>query len=154
MKMLLMKPSRNVKACNEQGFTMLEMLFAFSIFCLIASFLPLLFSIMFNEQSVEARIQKLEWELFANQLKKELQSSDAFHVVNGELRLSHGEETTSFQHYQKLLRRRVDGKGHEVVLQRVERVVFEKRGNALFIEVNNSFGKTYHGTIYHFLVSG
>lgn len=154
MKIHLRKKSKNVKCLSERGFTMLEMLFSFSIFCLIASFLPLMFTIMFNYESVEGSIQKMEWELFVSQLKKEVQSSDTAEVVNGELTLFHGTQKTSFQQYRNLMRRRVDDRGHEVVLQNVEQVIFEKKGSSISVEVNDRFGKNHHATIFLFILGG
>lgn len=131
---------------------MLEMLFSFAIFCLVASMLPFMFTILFQHHSIDARIQKMEWELFANQLKKEIQASNFVDVVNGELTLINGEETITFQHYQNLLRRRVDRKGHEVVLQNMKDIRFEKRTSSILIEMTNTFGQRKVVEIYMFII--
>jgi competence protein ComGF len=151
MMMLLIKQLKNVKISNHKGFTMLEMLFSFSIFCLIASLLPIMFQILFDGDSIESRIQKMEWELFISQLKKEIQSSDFVAVINGELTLTDGEETISYQPYQKVVRRRVDGKGHEVVLQNVETVSFSKKDSQVSVEVKDAFGVGHVAVIHYFL---
>ncbi len=136
---------------NNKGFTMLEMLFSFSIFCMVASFLPLFFTILFSQNSIDARIQQMEWELFINQLKKEVQASEFSDVVNGDLTLLYGEEIIVYQQYKNLVRRRVDAKGHEVVLQNVQEIRFEKRNHAIWIEVNNIFGQRESRAIHMFI---
>lgn len=130
---------------------MLEMLFSFSVFCMVASFLPLMFNIVFHNQSIDGRIQEMEWALFVNQLKKEIQASDFVDVVNGELALINGEEVVTFQKYNALLRRRVNGKGHEVVLQNVKNIRFQKIGKAIHIEVVNNFEHRNEVVIYPFV---
>lgn len=151
MKMLFIKQEKNANGFNNKGFTMVEMLFSFSVFCIAASFLPLMFNILFHSDSIDARIQKMEWELFVNQLKKEIQTSDNVNVVNGELILINAEETISFGKYKNILRRRVDGKGHEVVLQNVKEIQFEVLGRAVLIETVNTFEQTSKVIIYQFV---
>ncbi|MEK4147348.1 MULTISPECIES: competence type IV pilus minor pilin ComGF [Robertmurraya] len=153
MKTLLQKRGRNANDLSESGFTMLEMLFSFSIFCLMISFLPLLFQIIFYDHAVEARIQKMEWELFISQTKKDIQSSDHVEVVNGELILIKGEESISYQKYQNVLRKQVNRKGHEVVLQNVASVTFSKEENAITIEVKDLFHHFNQATIFSFISS-
>lgn len=151
MKMYLSKQDKSVKGLNDRGFTMLEMLFSFSIFCMVASFLPLMFNIMFHHQSIEGRLQEMEWGLFVNQLKKEIQASDYVNIVNGELTVINGEDTTTFQKYQNMLRRRVNGKGHEVVLQNVKEISFQHIGGGIQVRVINSFEQRNEVVIYPFV---
>lgn len=136
---------------NNKGFTMLEMLFSFSIFCMVAAFLPLMFNLLFHNQSIEGRIQDMEWGLFVNQLKKEIQASDYVNIVNGELTIINGEETVTFQKYQNVLRRRVNGKGHEVVLQNVKEIYFQNLGKFFQIQVINLFEQKNEVVIYPFV---
>lgn len=130
---------------------MLEMLFSFSVFCLVASFLPLAFSILFQTHSIDVRIQKMEWELFVNQLKKEIQSGDDVEVVNGQLVIVDGEERITIQKYNDLLRRLVNMRGHEVVLQNVQSVHFEKNARSVTITVDDLYGYTHTATVFSFI---
>lgn len=130
---------------------MLEMLFSFSVFCMVASFLPLMFNILFQQQSIDGRIQEMEWGLFVNQLKKEIQSSDYVDVVKGELAVINGEDVVTFQKYEALLRRRVNGKGHEVVLQNIRSVNFQRLGRAIHIQVVTHFDQKNEVVIYPFV---
>lgn len=137
---------------NTKGFTMLEMLFSFTLFCVFASFLPLLFQILFDDHSIEARIQTMEWEVFVNQIKKEIQASDDVNVVNDQLVLSDGEEKITFQKYNSQIRRLVNMKGHEIALQNVASVRFEKRRRTVSITVVDIYEHTNVATIYPFIV--
>lgn len=148
MSMLSIRGYKNANLLNNQGFTMLEMLFSFSIFCLITSLLPILFQILFTENSIEGRIQRMEWELFVSQLKKEVQASDFVDVVNGKLTLRRGGQIITFEPYQTVLRRRVDGKGHEVVLQNVEMVSFNKDSSELRVEVKDIYQEKNEASIH------
>lgn len=150
-----MKPFKNVNRLkSEKGFTMLEMLFAFSIFCLTSSFLPLLFGLIFHEHSIESRIQKLEWELFLSQLKIEIHASEDVKVVNNVLVLTNGELSVSYQQYNNQIRRRVDKKGHEIVLQNVASVFFLERDRGVVIKVEDQYNHDYLATVYPFIRVG
>lgn len=151
MKIALNRLFKSAKKSNSKGFTMVEMLFAFSIFCLVASLLPLFFNIIFHSQSIDARVQKMEWELFISQLKKEVQASDNVEVVNGELVLVNGGEIATYQKYREAIRKQVNGLGHEIVLQNVKSVRYEKTRTRLEINVENLFGKTNKANIYPFI---
>lgn len=124
------------------------------MFCMLASFLPLFFSIVFNHASIDARIQKMEWELFLSQIKKEIQSCDDLLVVNGQLVLMDGTDIVTFEKYNNQLRRRVNTKGHEIVLQNVESIRFVKGGGGVKIEVKDTFAKYHTATIYSFIRLG
>lgn len=154
MKMPFNERKKSAKGLNDRGFTMLEMLFAFSIFCVISTFLPIMFQIIFNSHSVESRIQNMEWELFVNLLKKEVQAGESVEVVNGQLRIINGEEVSTYQKYQNILRKQVNGTGHEVVLQNVQSVSFARNAQSVTIVVETSFNQIKEATIFSFITKG
>lgn len=133
---------------------MLEMLFAFSIFCVVSTFLPLMFQIIFNDHSIETRIQNMEWELFVNQLKKEIQAGESVEIVNGQLRIMNGGDLSTYQKYQEILRKQVNGTGYEVALQNVKSVAFTKNVQSVTIVVETSFNQTKKATIFSFIAKG
>lgn len=154
MRTFFKKICKNVKQLNNsmKGFTMLEMLFSFTLFCLFTSFLPPLFQILFADHSIEARIQRMEWEVFVSQIKKEIQTSDDINIVNSQLVLLDGEEMITFQKYGSQIRRLVNMRGHEIVLQNVASVQFEKRGRNVSITVVDIYEHSNMTTIYPFIV--
>lgn len=139
---------------TENGFTLLETLFSFAIFCLLVSFIPPLFSIMFHSQSsmiLTKDIQKLEWEHFICQLKKEVQASPQVEVVNGSLLLFDGENYVTIHQYHNLLRRQLNGKGHEVLLQNVSNSFFTMEDGFLTLSVTDTYGEQYFAKIFPFI---
>lgn len=126
------------------------MLLSFSIFCLIATFIPLLFRMILDDYSLDGRIQWMEWEVFINQLNKEIKLSDQVEVVGSDLMIWINDEMVTIQKYNKMIRRKVDMKGHEVMLQNVDSVRFTKGENYIDIEVTDTFGRTNKRKLYSF----
>ena len=117
MKMYGITRRRSVRYFSDNGFTMLEMLFSFSIFLLIVSFLTVGLNFLFQDWKMEARTQRLEWHVFINQLKKEIRLADAANIKAGSIVLTIDGKSVLYEKYGSNLRRRVDMKGHEIVLQ-------------------------------------
>lgn len=139
-----------MKRWNNDGFTMIEMLLSFSIFCLIATLIPLFFRIILDDYSLEGRIQWMEWEVFVNQLHKEIKLSDRVEIVNKDLKIWIDDEIVTVQKYNDVLRRRVNMTGHEVILQNVQSVQFTKGEDFVQIEVTDTFGRTNKRKLYSF----
>lgn len=151
MKMFFIKLKKNVMFSNNNGFTMLEMLFAFSIFLILVSFLPLSFRFLFHDWDFDERIQRLEWNVFINQMKKEVRLADSAEVSDGRVILRIAGQNVSYEKYGSNLRRRVDLKGHEVVLQQVDLVSFTSINGGLKMIVKDTFGEEYAASLYHFV---
>lgn len=151
MKVYLIKHMRNARFLNSGGFTMLEMLFAFSIFLMLVSFLPLSFNYLFQDWKFNARTQRLEWLIFINQMKKEVRLADDADISNGRIVLRKAEQTIVYEKYGTNLRRRVDLKGHEIVLQQVESVSFIAINGGLEITLKDTFNQAYSASIYHYI---
>ena len=109
-----------MKLFNNKGFTLVEMIFAFSIFLIIASFIPISISMLYQNGLVDERLQKMEWEVFIAQVKKEVRMSDSVSVDGNKLYLKNKDQTILYQQYDSNVRRRVDLKGHEIMLQNIE----------------------------------
>ncbi|GLB58176.1 competence type IV pilus minor pilin ComGF [Cytobacillus sp. NCCP-133] len=150
MKMFFIKPKKNVMFFNNKGFTMLEMLFAFSIFLILASFLPLSFRFLFHDWGLDERTQRLEWAVFINQMKKEVRLADDAEVFESRVTLKVAGQNVSYEKYGSNLRRRVDLKGHEVVLQKIDSVSFTRINGGLKMVVKDIFGEEYSASLYHY----
>ncbi|MFB6465831.1 competence type IV pilus minor pilin ComGF [Cytobacillus sp. Hz8] len=127
---------------------MLEMVFAFSIFCIIVSFLPICFRMMLNTHSNEQRIQRLEWEVFISQMKIEVQSADQISGDDQNLLLLKDGARITLEKYGANLRRRVNEEGHEIMLQNVQSVKYHYLKNGVTIIVTDTFQATHTATIY------
>ncbi|MDZ5471021.1 competence type IV pilus minor pilin ComGF (plasmid) [Bacillus sp. 31A1R] len=139
---------------NNKGFTMLEMLFSFTVTCMIVSFLPLSFQLILKEQSIENRIQRMEWEVFISQLKQEIQSCDHYSIGEGILNITINGVNITFEKYNTNIRRRVSLQGHEIALQHVKSIVFEERVQQIYIEVVDTSNQTYISYISPFVQTG
>lgn len=108
---------------------------------------------MLNNHSIETNVQKMEWEVFLNQLKKEFRGSEFYSISDNRLILMIGTERTIFEKYGANIRRRVDSKGHEIVLQNIKSVRFEEGANSVCIEIVDMFNQKYFAQLYPFVLA-
>lgn len=147
------KQLKCVNIRTEEGFTLLEMLYAFALFCLLASLFPLIFQIIFHHQT-EYRLQRLEWEVFINQMKKEVRIADDLYVVNNVLVLIRDDSLITYEKYADKLRRRVNQTGHEVVLQNVKTMQFEQINHSIKLTVTDHEDQLYEENFRSFIHFG
>ncbi len=148
-------PKKSVKVLNSKGFTLLEMLFSFSVYCIIVSFFPLLVRLIIDDQPLEMRTQRMEWEVFISQMKKEVRLSNKVTVNSNQiLLLEKNGKIIIYEKYGSNIRRRVDYKGHEVLLQNVNFFQFEKISNGVRVKVTDVYGREYLEEIQSFLREG
>jgi competence protein ComGF len=133
---------------NEQGFTLIEALFAFSVFTIIVFFITPTLQIMLNNKNSQPRIQEMEWEVFCSQIKKEIRMSTRAEVVSGRLVLTEAPDTILYEKYGNNLRRRVNYTGNETLLQNVSEFTFTILNNAVKVTVKDLWGKEYSVVIY------
>ena len=106
---------------------------------------------MLQDQLLESRIQRMEWEVFSAQIKKEIRVSRKITVNNQLLLLDKDGQTISYEKYGTNIRRRVDFKGHEILLQRVNTFRFEKIINGVRVYVVDQYGNEYWEEIYAYI---
>jgi competence protein ComGF len=133
---------------NEKAFTLLEVLFAFSIFTIIIFFMTPVFQIILNNKDSHAQIQAMEWEVFCSQIKKEIRLSTRAQVIANRLILTKDTETIQYEKYGSNLRRRVNSTGHEILLQNVSQYSFTLLNNAVKVHVTDLWGKEYSVVVY------
>ncbi|WP_279326772.1 competence type IV pilus minor pilin ComGF [Bacillus litorisediminis] len=104
---------------NSRGFTLIESLIAFSILFLISNFiLVLLHSIGSIDQRSQS-YEEYEFFMFFEEIQRELYHAEAVRIQEGTLYIMTPERTISYSQYHDIVRRRVNGLGHELVLQNV-----------------------------------
>lgn len=145
--MLMQTSIKHVKVLNSRGFTLAEVLLSFSIFCLIVSFLPVIVPILIHQHPIEMRIQRLEWEIFISQIKKEIRMSQNISVSSQRLQLERDGQLIIYEKYGANLRRRVDNKGHEILLQQVHSFQFERLLNGVSVSVTDLYGNQYREAV-------
>lgn len=136
---------------SEQAFTLLEVLFAFSIFTAIIFFLTPVLQMLLNNSDSQERLQEMEWQLFCSQMKKEIHVSSKIEIMSGKLVLTNNNETVYFEKYNQTLRRRVNSTGHEIALQNVSSVNFIRENRAVRIIVTDIWGNEYSTLIHSFV---
>lgn len=147
MKMIIQRVIKNAALRNNHGFTLVEMLVAFSIFTVIISFVPVMLSTLNREQPIEQKLQRLEWEIFISQIKKEIRMSQWVTITPQRLQLEKDGEMIIYERYGTNLRRRVDNKGHEILLQQVQQFQFERLLNGVLVTVTDVNGYEYREEI-------
>ncbi|MDF2789669.1 MAG: hypothetical protein K0S80_2767 [Neobacillus sp.] len=151
MKLLSSQEQRSVKYPNEKAFTLLEVLFAFSIFMTIVFFMVPVLQIVLDNKDSNGRLQEMEWDVFCSQVKKEIRISSKVEVVSGRLVLTNNSESINYENYGSNLRRRVNSSGHEILLQNVSSVTFTKINNSVKIIVKDVWGKEYYVVVHSYI---
>lgn len=130
---------------------MIEMLFSLMILMTISLFVLQLFTIIQTQIGTKNKIHPKEWEIFTLQMQQEVRSSKSQDVVGNKLYLLSGEDLSLIEQYNDKLRRRVNGEGHEVILQNISNVEVEKVGNVIEINITDKSGKTFFRKFHPFL---
>lgn len=108
-----------------------------------------MFKVISVNENIDERKQKIEWLVFIQQLKKEVRIAEEVSLDNrGELMLLIDNQFISYEKYGDKLRRRVNGTGHEVVLQKLQSVQFEVTEDNMTIVYRNIFQKEYRSSFY------
>lgn len=129
---------------NKRGFTLIELLVSLSIFLAISSLILQMLTNVHTSLRTDVGINPKEWEIFLNQFKRQVYLSTDQKVSGNKLFLSvKNNEIVLFEQFGDKLRRRVNGTGHDVVLQNVSRFSVKKEGKLIVIEVTDKGGKLY-----------
>ncbi|MEK5106497.1 competence type IV pilus minor pilin ComGF [Cytobacillus sp. FSL K6-0129] len=138
-----------MKSIKRNGFTLIEALITLACFLIIMSFMPLVFKVISVNENIDERKQKIEWLVFIQQLKKEVRVAEKISLDNrGVLILLIDNQSISYEKYGDKLRRRVNGAGHEVVLQKLQSVQFEVKEDNMVLIYKNIFQKEYRSSFY------
>lgn len=133
---------------NKSGFTLIELLVSLSIFLAISSLILQMLTNVHTSLRTDVGINPKEWEIFLNQFKRQVYLSTDQKVSGNKLFLSvKNNEIVLFEQFGDKLRRRVNGTGHDVVLQNVSRFSVKKEGKLIVIEVTDKGGKLYTRSI-------
>jgi competence protein ComGF len=151
MKIQFFKELKSVQFPNEKAFTLLEVLFAFSIFTTILFFMLPIFQIVLDHKDSNKRLQEMEWDVFCSQVKKEIRSGSKAEVISGRLVVTLNSDNIYYEKYGSNLRRQVNSSGHEILLQNVASVTFTRINNSVKISVIDVWGKEYSVMVYSYI---
>lgn len=129
---------------------MIELLFSLLILMTTSLFVLQLFSIIHTQMRSVDKLHPKEWEVFTMQMKQEVRSSKAQDVMGNKLYLLSGEQLSSLEEYEDKVRRRVDGMGHEVILQNISEFRVDKDGSVIVINITDKAGTTFSRRFHPF----
>lgn len=135
---------------KNDGFTMIELLFSLLILMTTSLFVLQLFSIIHTQMRSVDKLHPKEWEVFTLQMKQEVRSSKAQDVMGNKLYLLSGEQLSSLEQYEDKVRRRVNGMGHEVILQNISVFRVNKDGSVIVINITDKAGTTFSRRFHPF----
>ena len=119
---------------KNDGFTMIEMLVSLVILMMI-SIMALQFFTDVHKNTTKNQFQIKEWDMFSMQLQSEIRNSTEQMVVDNKLFLLISEKVATIEYYQNMIRQRLDGSGHEVMLQNIVNFHVSKEEDDIIIQV-------------------
>lgn len=136
----------DIKLNDKRGFTLYETIFSLFILSIVALLIPLIVSYFKPPQHEKLHLKEVE--LFFIQISREIHHAKSAYVNNGELivLLPNGDRA-SYEHYQNLIRRRVNKQGHEVLLQNIHSVHFEVNEKLVSIQIHGNQKQTFERKI-------
>ncbi|MEK4028823.1 competence type IV pilus minor pilin ComGF [Pseudobacillus sp. FSL P4-0506] len=126
---------------NNRGFTIVESLFVLLIFISIAALFPLIYGAVYQTEEQLKPERRAEWELFVLQLRKEINVSHSLQISAQKLTFIQGTDVISIEKYNDGVRRRVGGRGHEMILQQASSIQFYPCGSLLCAEAGFKNGE-------------
>lgn len=121
---------------NNDGFTLLEVLVSFSVVLILTAFFPLLIKNLTFLTEKEGGIHPLELEVFIQQATREVRNAKRVSVDGKAMVIiNHADQRVTYEFYQKNVRRRVNGTGHELLLHGVESISYVQVRNGVIFTV-------------------
>jgi competence protein ComGF len=140
---------------KNDGFTYIELLIVIIILMTITSLFPLLFTIIAEWTVKPSSLHPFEWEIAVSQLTMEIREAEEVTIENGSLRLRNiYQDVIQYERYGHVIRRRVNGQGHEVILQNIDRLGFFYITNGIRIFVVDLDGHVYEKKIHRWSDTG
>ncbi|WP_409251338.1 competence type IV pilus minor pilin ComGF [Bacillus sp. SCS-153A] len=135
---------------EQGGYTLLQAIFTLCVFMVIASCFPVVITGITLAVTKLDPSKEYEWNLFSHQFRQEFRGATGINVTDYSIKfMKEGQEIT-YEKYGEFIRRRVDRRGHEIVLGPIDSVELKKFKNG--VEIHASFEGTLH--IGRFLTYG
>ncbi|HLR01129.1 MAG TPA: competence type IV pilus minor pilin ComGF [Virgibacillus sp.] len=126
---------------NESGFTLLSNMLAIVIIGLI---LPLLAGLYQAAADMPSYTEEISIQQFFQFLRDDLTKTVSCQVKDNKLVMTlSNDKQTRIEHYDTLIRRQVDGKGHEIYLRDIKSVSFDTLSYGIKTTIISSKGETY-----------
>ena len=140
------------KKLNEDGYTLLEVLFHFVVFLLLAQFIALLMIWINQLNAMYNKNEQIAWEMFVNDFSRNLigiedivVSDDSNEIV---ISKQNQEGEIQINQYKEVLRKQVDRAGYVPLLIGIKKVDFSFEQNELKIGVEFLTGMKKERTFF------
>ncbi|EAF5665555.1 competence type IV pilus minor pilin ComGF [Listeria innocua] len=128
---------------STSAFTLLETILSITIVLSISSLIPLFFECYHKTIQLSNLDQTSEWQLFLVQTRLELEKATNIQVNPEKLSFKVNDNLVTYSKYNNILRRQVNGKGHEPLLHKVTNWQITNEENQLILKVTFSNNKFY-----------
>ncbi|CAC96610.1 competence type IV pilus minor pilin ComGF [Listeria innocua] len=128
---------------STSAFTLLETILSITIVLSISSLIPLFFECYHKTIQLSNLDQTSEWQLFLVQTRLELEKATNIQVHPEKLSFKVNDNLVTYSKYNNILRRQVNGKGHEPLLHKVTNWQITNEENQLILKVTFSNNKFY-----------
>ncbi|MFC3039057.1 competence type IV pilus minor pilin ComGF [Virgibacillus xinjiangensis] len=129
---------------NEDGFTFINLFFALS---LLAISLPFVSYLILYPQPKD-NLEEISIQQFFRFVRNDLIQSVGFELTTDSMQLELPDHSTAtIEIYQNSIRRRVDGRGHEIYLRNIKHVEFLELNHGIRITVTSLKGDKYEKTL-------
>lgn len=134
--------------CNKKGFTLIHLLIGLSVSLVILTSFSVFLSYLLKTSNYSKDLHPYEWNVFLLQLNKDFKNAKQIKVNSNVISYKDlNERNVTISQYGKIIRYQVEGEGHIVLLQHVEKVQFQKVKNGVFLQVESLGRKMYDATI-------
>ncbi|MGM0844270.1 MAG: competence type IV pilus minor pilin ComGF [Bacillota bacterium] len=133
---------------NQNGYTLLHAVFTLCLFIMAATCVPVIINaVTFTENGLNPS-KEYEWNLFSQQFRQEFLGAKEIKITNTSIVFSKKGEEISYEKYGDFLRRRVNRRGHELVLGPINKIEFSSCTNgveiaAIFEEEHQRTGRFF-----------
>lgn len=132
---------------GEQGFTLLSMLMVIAI---LFTTLPLL-AYLVNATTYTSNYDEISIQHFFHFLRDEFMLATDYSVTKSKIVFYDGDgKKVSFERYQNVVLRKVDGLGHDIYLRDVKEINFKGLSYGIQAEIISLEGEAYEKTIIYY----
>ncbi|WP_341356586.1 competence type IV pilus minor pilin ComGF [Rossellomorea sp. y25] len=135
---------------DNKGYTLIESLLSFTIFCMISLCIPLIMNGFSTIKNDLVPPHYYEWNLFNESLRYELWRGESVEITPDKISFMVNGESISYEKYNQSLRRRVNNRGHEVVLQAVDSFSFASIIQGVHLDLEFVGGERVEGEFFYF----
>ena len=143
MKMHLKRQKWSAMLRKDNGFTMVEMLISLVVFMMLSILVTQIFLTVRENFAKKNQLHLKEWEIFSIQLKNEIRNSNDQSVSDNKLYLMTRGSLVTIEQYKNIVRRQVEGMGHEVMLQNIADFQVKQNGSDITVQVMDDEGLQY-----------